>query len=185
MDELLYQPSESGESSMIILETERLALRWVTTEDTAFILELLNDPSWIQFIGDRGVRTLEEAEKYIVNGPIAMYNRVGFGLYLTECKDNGIPVGLCGLIKRDGLEDVDIGFAFLPKYWSQGYAYESAASVLSYGKNVLDLKRIIAITTSDNHRCAKLLEKLGLQFEKMVQLPGDQEELRLFGVQWE
>ena len=117
---------------MKVLETDRLILRWLSTDDAEFILELLNEPSFLQYIGDKGVRTLEDARNYILNGPVDMYARLGFGLYLTELKERGVPLGICGLLKRDGLEDVDIGFAFLPRFWAKGYAYESAA-VLAYG----------------------------------------------------
>ncbi|MDM5360740.1 GNAT family N-acetyltransferase [Peribacillus sp. RS7] len=165
---------------MKVLETNRLILRWISPDDAEFILELLNEPSWIQFIGDKGVRTLEDARNYILKGPIEMYNRLGFGLYLTELKEEGIPIGICGLIKRDTLEDVDIGFAFLPRFWAKGYAYESASAVMAHGKNVLGINRIVAITSPNNHSSAKLLEKLGLQFERMVKFPNESQELRLF-----
>jgi [ribosomal protein S5]-alanine N-acetyltransferase len=163
-----------------ILETDRLSLRRLSVEDDAFILELVNDPLWLRFIGDRGVRTLTEARDYILKGPMAMYERVGFGLYLVEHKSDGVSLGICGLIKRDGLEDVDLGFAFLPKFRAQGYAYESAAAVLVYGRNVLGLKRIVAITSPDNDRSARLLEKLSFTFEKMIHLPNDSEAVKLF-----
>lgn len=164
---------------MKILETERLTLRLQTTEDADFILELVNDPSWLQFIGDRGVRTVEDAREYILNS-INMYEKSGFCFYLVERKEDNIPLGICGLVKRDALEDVDIGFAFLPTYWGKGYAYEAASAVLAYGLDTLGLKRIVAITTQDNHASAKLLEKVGLKFERLVQLSNDEEELRLF-----
>ena len=109
-----------------VLETDRLILRQLSIEDDAFILELVNDPLWLRFIGDRGVRTLDEARNYILKGPVAMYERAGFGLYLVERKIDGVPMGICGLIKRDVLDDVDLGFAFLPEYRGQGYATESA-----------------------------------------------------------
>ncbi|GIN84777.1 alanine acetyltransferase [Heyndrickxia sporothermodurans] len=165
---------------MKILETERLTLRLQTTNDAEFILELLNDPSWFQFIGDRGVRTIEEARSYILNGPVRMYEQFGFCLYLVERKEDHIPIGICGLVNRDSLDDIDIGFAFLPKYWGKGYAYEAASAVMTYAKDTLELKRIVAITTQDNHASAKLLEKIGLKFERLVRLPNDDEELRLF-----
>lgn len=104
----------------MMIQTERLILRQLTPADAPFILQLLNEPSWLQFIGDRGVRTLAEAEQYIINGPIAMYVEYGFGLYVVEQKENPQPMGLCGLIKRPLLEDVDIGFAFLPAFWGKG-----------------------------------------------------------------
>jgi len=163
-----------------ILETDRLILRQLSIEDDAFILELVNDPLWLRFIGDRGVRTLEDARNYLVNGPLAMYERAGFGLYLVERTSDGVSLGMCGLIKRDGLDDVDIGFAFLPEFRTQGYAYESAAAIMLYGRSILGLKRIVAITSLDNERSAHLLEKLGFTFEKMIQLPDDCETLKLF-----
>ena len=163
-----------------MLETDRLILRHLSTDDAEFILELLNEPSFLRFIGDKGVRTLEDARDYILNGPVDMYNRFGFGLYLTELKGNGAPIGICGLIKRDGLEDVDIGFAFLPRFWGKGYAYEAASAVMTYGKDVLGIKRIVAITSPDNHASGRLLEKLEMRFERMVRLSEDAEEVRLF-----
>lgn len=167
---------------MKVLETERLILRRMSADDAEFILRLLNEPSWLQYIGDRGVRTLEDARNYILQGPAEMYARLGFGLYLVELKMEGIPVGICGLVKRDFLDDVDVGYAFLPQYWQQGYAYESASAVMAYSTGVLGLKRIVAITAVDNHRSAKLLEKLGLYFERMVKYPGDEKEIRLFAI---
>jgi RimJ/RimL family protein N-acetyltransferase len=110
-----------------------------------------------------------------------MYSRLGFGLYLVELKEPAFPIGMCGLIKRETLEDVDIGFAFLPPYWGKGYAYEAAAAVMAYGEKVLGLNRIVAITSLDNDRSAKLLEKLGLRFEKMLKLAPGSEEVKLFG----
>jgi RimJ/RimL family protein N-acetyltransferase len=166
-----------------VLETNRLVLRWISTDDAEFILELLNEPSWIQFIGDKGVRTLEDARNYILKGPFEMYARLGFGLYLVELKEGGIPIGISGLIKRDALEDVDIGFAFLPRFWAKGYAYESASAVMEYGKDVIGLNRIVAITSPNNHSSAKLLEKLGLQFERMVKFSNDSQEVRLFAIE--
>jgi [ribosomal protein S5]-alanine N-acetyltransferase len=163
-----------------VLETDRLILRRLTVEDNAFILELVNDPLWLRFIGDRGVRTLEDARNYILKGPVTMYERVGFGLYLVEHKSNGVPMGICGLIKRDALDDVDLGFAFLPEFRTHGYAYESAAAVLAYGQSVFGLKRIVAITSPDNDRSMQLLEKLGFIFEKLIQLPHESEAVKLF-----
>jgi RimJ/RimL family protein N-acetyltransferase len=167
---------------MKVLETERLILRHQTIEDAAFILELLNDPSWIQYIGDRGVRTINDARDYILKGAQDMYARLGFGFYLTELKDGGIPIGICGLVKRDFLEDVDVGFAFLPRFWGKGYAFEAASAVMGYAQSVLGIKRIVAITSEDNHASAKLLKKLGLNFEAMIPYAGTDEEVRLFAI---
>ena len=166
---------------MNVLETDRLIVRRLSPDDAEFILRLLNEPSWLRFIGDKGVRTIEDARAYILRGPVEMYSRLGFGLYLVAIKGGGPPIGICGLIKRDSLEDVDIGFAFLPEYWGRGYAYEAASAVMAYGGNVLGFKRIVAITSVDNDSSARLLEKLGLRFEGMVKLSNDSEEVRLFG----
>ena len=165
---------------MIIAETERLTLRRLTVDDAQFVFALLNEPSWLRFIGDKGVLTLEDARAYIENGPLAMYQRFGFGLYVTERRTDGVPMGMCGLIKRDGLDDVDIGFAFLPAYWGRGYAFEAAAAVMDYGRNVIGLTRIVAITAPDNESSARLLEKLGLRFDRMIRLSADAKEDRLF-----
>ncbi|EEM95225.1 GNAT family N-acetyltransferase [Bacillus thuringiensis] len=164
---------------MIVLETEQLILRWFDIKDAPFILELVNDPAWIHFIGDKRINNLEDAKKYILNGPVDMYNKMGFGLYLVERKEDFTPLGMCGLIKRDSLEDVDIGFAFLEKFRSKGYGYESASAVIEYGVQKLGMKRIVAITSLDNIASGKLLEKIGLQFEKIISDSG--EDLKLFG----
>lgn len=165
---------------MRVLETDRLILRWISVDDAPFILELLNDPGWLRFIGDRGIRTTDAAREYILKGPVAMVERLGFGLYLAERKSDGVPVGICGLIKRDGLEDVDIGFAFLPQFSGMGYATEAATATMAYGKNTFGLKRIVGITSHDNVTSIKLLEKIGLHFEAMVKMPKDNEEVMLF-----
>lgn len=164
---------------MKVLETERLIIRWLNMDDANFILELLNSPGWLQFIGDRGIRTAEEARDYIVNGPMSMYTRLRFGLYAVELKESLTLIGICGLIKRESLEDVDLGYAFLPGFWGKGYAYEAAKADVLYGKETLILNRLVAITTSDNHSSAKLLQKIGFQFERMVTF-NDNEDLMLF-----
>ena len=165
---------------MFTLETERLTLREVSTDDADFILRLLNEPSFLRFIGDKGVRNLQDARQYILNGPIASYNQNGFGLYLVVLKSMNTSIGMCGLIKRETLTDVDIGFAFLPEFWNKGYALESATAVFSYGKNVLKLPRIVAITNKDNVTSGKLLERLGLHFDRLIDLNGDGDETKLF-----
>lgn len=166
--------------SMKVLETDRLILRRLSAEDAEFILELVNDPSFIRFIGDKGVRNLDDARQYIQAGPVASYDQNGFGLYLVELKENGLPIGISGLLKRDTLTDADIGFAFLPAYWSKGYAVESAAAVMVYARNVLKLNRILAITSPNNEASAKLLGKIGFRFTRMVRLSADAPEVSLF-----
>ena len=171
------------QSIMNVLETTRLNLRQLSVEDAEFMLGLLNEPSFLRFIGDRGVRTVEDSRQYILKGPVESYERLGFGMWLVELKESQVPIGLCGLVKRDFLPDVDIGFAFLPGFWSKGYAYESAAAVKDYARNVLGIKRLVAIVNPDNNTSGKLLEKIGLTFERMLTLPESGREIRLFSVE--
>ena len=166
---------------MKVFETERLSLRQFTADDAPFILELVNEPSFIQNIGDRGVRTLSDAVRYIEAGPISSYARNGFGLYLVTLKESGESIGMCGLIKRDALDDVDIGYAYLPKFWSKGYAVESALAVKEQARN-LGLKRLVAIVDPANTGSIRVLEKLGLVFEKMIKLSADDIELKFFAI---
>ena len=168
-------------SFMRVLETDRLILRWLAIEDAEFILRLLNEPSFLRFIGDKGVRTIDDARDYILNGPVHSYERFGFGLYLTELKETHVPIGICGLLKRDSLKDVDVGFAFLPEFWKQGYAFESAAAVMDYGRNAFGLDRIVAITSPGNDESIKVLVKLGLEFERTIKLSEDGPDIELFG----
>lgn len=163
-----------------ILETKRLRLRRLAEQDVAFILELVNEPAFIQNIGDKGVRTLDDAREYISSGPVASYEKYGFGLYCVDLKETEEPIGICGLLKRDALDDVDIGFALLEKFRGRGFAYEAAAAVMGYGRTALGLKRIVAITSPDNEASIRVLEKIGLRFDKMICMPGSKEETRLF-----
>lgn len=164
---------------MNVIDTERLRLRWIKREDAPFILELLNDPSWLEYLGDRQIRTIDQTEEYI-SSIVEMYEKHGFGLYLVELKRDGTPIGICGLIKRISLEYVDIGFAFISKFQRNGYGYEAASATLKYGHEHLGLKRIVAITSEKNYKSAQLLEKIGMKFEQMVLLPHEKEELKLF-----
>jgi RimJ/RimL family protein N-acetyltransferase len=165
---------------MKVLETDRLALRHLSTSDAQFILELLNEPSFIRYIGDKQVRTLDDAEAYVLNGPVKSYETYGFGLNLVELKSEGQPIGICGLLKRDTLPDPDIGFAFLPAHWNQGYAFEAAAAVMDHARASLGVEKILAITSPDNEASAKLLGKIGLRFDRLVKLAKDAEEVKLF-----
>ena len=164
----------------MILETERLQLRRLSVDDVEFILRLLNEPSFIQNIGDRGVRTVDDARGYIVKGPITSYEKFGFGLWMVETKSPVAPIGICGLLKRDALEDVDIGYALLPEFWSQGYALEAASAVVLYAREKLGLKRVAAVTNSDNQSSIRLLEKMGFKYKRMVRLSEDSAEIKLF-----
>jgi [ribosomal protein S5]-alanine N-acetyltransferase len=163
-----------------VIRTERLVLRQLELDDAGFILELLNEAAFLRFIGDKGVRNLETAREYIEKGPIDSYGRHGFGLYAT-CLLDGTPAGICGLVKRDGLADVDVGFAFLSRHCSKGYAGESAGAVLAHARRVLRLQRVVAITDPENFGSIAVLEKIGLKFERMIRLTEHSSELKLFG----
>jgi RimJ/RimL family protein N-acetyltransferase len=167
---------------VIVLETERLLLRTASLDDAEFMLRLLNEPSFLRFVGDRGVRTADDARGYIADRLIAGYEKNGYGLWVAELKASGTPIGISGLVRRDTLPDADIGFAFLPEYWRQGYAYESTAAAMRYAMDDLALPRLLAITDQENVASIRLLERLGLSFERMIQLADDAAELRLFAI---
>lgn len=174
-------PADAATSGGKVIETDRLILRWLTTDDAPFILELVNDPDWLRYIGDKGVRNLDDARAYIQKGPMDMYARVGFGLFRVELKIDGTPIGMCGLIKRDTLPDIDIGFAYLPQFRAKGYAREAARATLGYGRDVVGLKRIIAITSPDNDASGRLLEAVGLRFERSFDISAEDRSVRLYG----
>jgi RimJ/RimL family protein N-acetyltransferase len=156
-----------------IIETQRLVLRTVGPDDGAFYLALVNDPAFLEHIGDRGVHTLDEAREALLAGPIAMQEARGHSLYVVERKEDGSPIGMCGLIKRDSLDGVDIGYAFLPAWRGQGYAREAGAAVLAFASS-LGMRRVLAITSPNNIASNFLLRKLGMRFERFVHLaPGD------------
>jgi ribosomal-protein-alanine N-acetyltransferase len=165
---------------MTSYETDRLLIRPTATEDAAFILELLNSPKWLQFIGDRKVRNLNDAENYINNRIISQYNKIGFSNFTVLRKSDSEKMGVCGIYEREGLEDFDLGFAFLPQFEQMGYAFEAAKKILELGLNEFKFKKICAITTKDNFSSQKLLKKLGFNFEKLVKIEGDSEELMLY-----
>ncbi len=170
------------EFTLIKIETKRLVLREVTPDDAAFFLALLTDPDWIRNIGDRNVHSLDDAVAYMHKAYIPQYAKHGFGLYLAARKD-GTPIGMCGLIKRDTLDDVDIGFAFLPAYRGQGYALEAARATLQYGRDVLNKNRMVAITLPDNLPSVALLEKIGMKFARKIRLGDDPDELALYAIE--
>ncbi len=165
----------------VVLETERLTLRRLTEDDAEFMLGLLNEPSFHQYIGDRGVRTVEEARAYVRNGAMASYEAFGFGLWLVTQKEDGAPIGLCGLLKRETLPDVDIGFAFRPAFWSRGYAVESGAAVVEHARTAFGLSRLVAIVQADNRSSIRVLTRLGFQFERPIEWPGPAAEIHLYG----
>jgi len=155
----------------VVLETKRLALRHLVSGDEPFVVQLLNEPAFLRNIGDRGVRTLEDARVYLEKGPLESYRQRGFGLYLVSTKAEQVAIGMCGLLERPYLPDVDVGFAFLPAFWGRGYALEAAAGVLAFGTETLRLRRIVAIVAPGNERSIRLLEKLGLRYHNMLRTP--------------
>lgn len=167
-------------AAMTIVETERLVVREMRLEDVPFVRELFNERGFIRFVGDRGIRSEDDARRYIAEGPIASYAELGFGLWAADLKESGVTIGICGLLRRPPLEDVEIGFGFLERFCSRGYAFESAAAVMTHGRDVLGLKRIVAVTAPDNHGSINVLEKLGLRYQSMIELPGFEIPRKLF-----
>ena len=167
---------------MKVLETKRLVLRWFTPDDALFIYELLNQPAWKQYIGDRGIDSVGAARDYIQTTLLASYHRHSFGLFAVELKLHNALVGMCGLIKRDALNDVDIGFALLSRFEGQGLAYEAAQATLDYSRTTLGLDRVVAITSLDNERSAQLLERLGMRYESMIRFFDTSEPHRLYAI---
>jgi len=156
--------------SKVILTTDRLLMRQLTLADAAFVLELLNTPTYLKFIGDKNVRSIEDAKSHLKKDRIGSYKANGFGLWLVVLKESNKPIGTCGLIKRDAFADVDIGFAFLPKFLGKGYGYEAARATLTFAYEELKMDRVIAFVNQDNKASIALLEKLGLTFEKQVEI---------------
>jgi RimJ/RimL family protein N-acetyltransferase len=165
---------------MTVLETERLRLRHFTDDDAEFLVRLLNEPSFLQNIGDRGVRTLDDARTYLENGPVKMYREHGHGLFAVELRDTGERVGMCGLLRRDQFEDVDVGYAFLPEFWGKGYARESASAVLAWGARELGLTRAIALVKPGNTGSVRVLETLGFTFREHVRMNPDAPETAIY-----
>jgi RimJ/RimL family protein N-acetyltransferase len=163
------------------LQTQRLILRRLEFADAPFVVNLVNQPSFIANIGDKGVRSIEDAHRYLREGPMAMYEQHGFGLWHTARKSDGAAVGVCGLLKRDNLPDADIGYAFLPEFWKVGFAFEAAEATLRHGAEKFGLKRVIAVVSPGNAGSIRLLEKLGMSFERMFAMRSDEPEVRLYG----
>lgn len=161
-----------------LFETDRLRLRRFVLDDAAFIYDLVNDPAWIANIGDRNVRDLDDARRYL-GKVMASYERHGFGMYVVELKATARPIGTCGLVKRDHLDHADIGFAFLPQFRNQGYAREAADAVMRHARD-LGFERILAIVTPNNKPSIKLLEKIGLRFERLARMPGESEDIAVY-----
>ncbi len=166
-----------------ILDTERLILKLTDLDDASFILELFNTPKWKQFIGERNVHSLEDASEYIREKMLPQSERLGYGNYIVIRKEDGVKVGSCGLYDREGLEGVDIGFAFLPSYEGKGYGYEASQKIMEMAFTDFGISKVSGITVKENVASQGLLKKLGLNFNKYVRLPNDDEELMLFSVE--
>jgi RimJ/RimL family protein N-acetyltransferase len=163
-----------------ILETERLILREIVEDDAEFVLDLLNQPSFLKYIGDRGVRNVEQSREFIESRYRQSYRSNGYGLYGVELKPLNELIGMCGFVRRDSLPGPDIGFAFLPQHEGKGYGTESAAAIMDYGRDVLGFSRVLAITSQDNDASGRLLEKIGLRLDRLIEMPPDNEVLKLF-----
>lgn len=165
------------------LQTLRLAIRPFTDGDAAFVVELLNDPDWLRFIGERNVRTPDDARAYLRDKIHAAQARHGFALWAVERRDDGAAIGMCGLVRRDGLADVDLGYAFLPAARGQGFAREAASAVLAHAFGPLRLQRVVAITRIDNAASGRVLEAVGMRFEQRLRLAGHDEDSLLYAAQ--
>jgi RimJ/RimL family protein N-acetyltransferase len=172
--------SQSPPPGRAVLATPRLLLRELTLDDAGFVLRLVNEPSWLRFIGDRGVRDLAGARRYLAEGPLASYARNGFGLWVVHPRRRSEPVGLCGLVRRDSLPDPDVGFAFFPSAWGRGWAAESAAAVLDHARSGLGLRRVLAITDPANSASIRVLHRLGMRQAGTHRLPGEELTLHLY-----
>jgi len=165
-----------------ILETERLRLRELTLADATFVVELVNTRGWLKFIGDRNIKTIDQAQAYLTNGPLKSYHDNGFGLWLVESKDKNISLGMCGILKRETLNNPDLGFAFLPEFIGLGYGFEAATAALTFAHSNLKLPVVSAITVSYNKASIRLLEKIGMSLQERIYLPNNPEELLLYQV---
>jgi ribosomal-protein-alanine N-acetyltransferase len=172
---------EAVKSAPAVIETPRLRLREFTMGDAPLVVALLNDPGFLNNVGDRGVRTIADAEKYLTDRLLASYREYRFGLYVVELKESGEAVGTCGLVQRDYLDVPDIGFSVLGPHMRRGYTLEAAAAVLAWSRKTLHLTRIVAVTRASNIATHRLLEKLGLNYERPIELPGATVEWLLFG----
>lgn len=165
---------------MALMTSERLSIRQVTAADASFILSLLNEPSFIEGIADKKVHSLEQAVKYINDSFTKSYHDNGYGMYLVSLREGEIPVGICGLIRREYRDDFELGYAFAKAFWSNGYAQEAVKTVLNYGQTVLEAKEFIAVTSMDNQASIKTLERVGFVFNCIEKLAAYDEESRLY-----
>lgn len=173
----------SGEQARFTLQTDRLSMRWLTLEDADLMLAVWNDPAFYKYVGDRGIRTVEQAQETLLSGAFKLYEDYGYGPYRLARKQDDTPIGTCGLFRREGFEQPDIGWSVLPEYARQGYAYEAASAVLEYARTVLGLKRILAFVSPENAPSIGLAKKLGLRFEHLTRLEGGEEYVGLYSVE--
>jgi len=166
---------------MPLTTTNRLIISKVTLKDAPFFIELMNTPSWLKYIGDRNIKSIEDAKKHLKKGILKSYKESGYGFYkVTQKSEPEKAIGIVGLVKRKELEHTDIGFGFLPNYEGKGYGYESSVAIMNMAKNKFKLNKVLAITNPDNKSSIHLLEKLGLSFQKRIKPFADNEELLLF-----
>jgi len=165
-----------------LMETDRLRLRAVTIDDAELMLAVWNDPAFIHNVTDRGIRTLDQAREAIESGAQKLFDDYGYGPYCMSLKSDGSMIGICGLFRRENLDDPDIGFAVLPAYCGRGYAGEAAEAVVAYARNDLGLGVLTAIVSPTNVSSIGLIEKLGLKFERMVTMPGEDEAICLYSM---
>ncbi|MDH3747022.1 MAG: GNAT family N-acetyltransferase [Gammaproteobacteria bacterium] len=166
------------------LRTKRLQLRWLSIDDAELLLSIWNDPAFVRHVGDRGIRTKDDAVQAFSDGPLKLYSEYGYGPYRVSLLENDEAIGICGLFRRDNLDDPDVGFALLPEYCGKGYASEAAMAVVEHAKHGLGLPRLTAIVSPGNAASIGLIEKLGLKFERMIRMPGDSEDISLYGIDW-
>jgi RimJ/RimL family protein N-acetyltransferase len=165
----------------MIAETPRLLIRALTSDDAEFVLRLTNEPSFLANIGDKGVRNLDDARRYLRESPWTNQKRPGYGQFVVEVKDEGTPIGICGLLYRDHLDVTDIGFAFLPEFWGRGLALEAAGAVIEYGRSKLGVGTVVGLTKASNLPSIRLLEKLGMRFLKTVKMSDEDPGTALYG----
>ena len=167
----------------LLLETERLSLRWLTLDDADLLLAVWNDPAFVRHVGDRGIRTIEETRSAMQEGAFHLYETYGYGPYRIALKDTDVAVGLCGLFRRDNLEIADIGYAVLPEHCGKGYAHEASMAVIDYARDVLGMQQLCSIVSPNNDASVHLIRKLGLRFERMHRLPDEEEDVCLYRLQ--
>lgn len=174
--------SMNPDTALPELETERLQLRWLTEDDAGLMLAIWNDPAFIRYVGDRGIRTLDEALTAMNEGVLKLYRDFGYGPYRVALRDSDEAMGICGLFKRDNLEHPDIGYGFLPAFCGRGYAFEAARAVVRHAFGHMKLPELYAIVTPENARSVHLLEKLGMSAGESIRMPGDDEDVVLYRV---